>query len=544
MAGNFNDQKFRDWLKIANIEVKSDLAVLFFQYLENSELTDSLLDKAIVNGLDGEAMAQEMYKVKLIGRSFFESFAMLNVAEKSKEVVSADPVLNMTASEPKQAAPVINQLPPKKEAGDAVGGEGKVEVPTPATTIRQPPQINNTRKEAVPEEKGIKGFVNRIKARFSKPKVVKVATTQTTLKPAKKSSKIKWVLIIVVLLILVFGFFSIRSGSLGDMFSGSEAPQAPVVPDEALTNMTPEEKEEWANSQLNNSITDTFLTKPEPFMAIFQDFGKYLNWLLYVAAVPLLFLQVFRERTQTREFSDIKVSAWGVGAMFIAVIVAVPLGTLVQNAGLAQAQFFVFIVLGIGFLINMVLQWSAYQSGEKDYSVFAMGLYVSGIFIKWWFPNDAILATFGSGLLLAGMAVLLIEINRNEAMKKSIIGAGLTLLFFVVSYVGMFILLQSYISGMVIPLDSAEQASVAARIAFFTRGQIFLSAVVGIAIAVSFGFIYGMFFLSPRGSDGTVDIKNARVLDPDTQSLFVMFLFLFLPWIWLLPKVVMLVLSL
>ena len=200
-----------------------------------------------------------------------------------------------------------------------------------------------------------------------------------------------------------------------------------------------------------------------------------------------------------------------------------------------------YVALVVGFLINAFMQYSAYDSGNHDFSVIAAGLYLFGLLMKWWFPTEVLLSTIGIVLMLVGLVVQVLEIKRHKnrdsaALRKSVIAAVLMLLVFSAVYVWMFKLLAAQIATFVIPADVVAQAGAALKLNVLVKGQIATSAIVGLATAYLFGVVYGMIFLPTRGRDGTVDIRNALILDSDATTLFVMFLFLFLPWIWVLPK--------
>ncbi|KKT29281.1 MAG: hypothetical protein UW16_C0031G0003 [Microgenomates group bacterium GW2011_GWC1_44_10] len=322
----------------------------------------------------------------------------------------------------------------------------------------------------------------------------------------KKGSKGTGVIVVVVLILAALigvVYFLNRSGIISIPFLGggrseSSSAQPPVPTDQQLTEMSPEEKAAWANSNLDSSITESFLNKPTSWGDFFGNWNSYLNWLLYFAAVPLVALSIFRERTQAA-------------------------------------------ALVVGFLINAFMQYSAYDSGNHDFSVIAAGLYLFGLLMKWWFPTEVLLSTIGIVLMLVGLVVQVLEIKRHKnrdsaALRKSVIAAVLMLLVFSAVYVWMFKLLAAQIATFVIPADVVAQAGAALKLNVLVKGQIATSAIVGLATAYLFGVVYGMIFLPTRGRDGTVDIRNALILDSDATTLFVMFLFLFLPWIWVLPK--------
>lgn len=395
-------------------------------------------------------------------------------------------------------------------------------------------------------------FVGNLWKRIKKTPVKDKAVGSTNpaqAKPAKKKKGKKWIWWIVgVALLVILAFIgNMRYGVIdfGGASGGLETshPSAPVVvPDANLTSMTPEEKESWATSRLNSSVTETFLTKPTSFADFFQNFKLYLNWLLYISAILLVSFSIFRERTQAAEFSDIRHYLVGIGVAIVLITFSSIIGQWAFAAGWTTSPLiFQYVSLVVAFLINAVMQYSAYDSGNRDFSVIAAGLYIFGLLLKWWFPAVVMLSTIGLALMLAGLAVQFFEIRRHNdrdsnALTKSVIAAVLMMIVFVVVYVWIFGLLEAQIATFIIPADVTAQAGAALKLSLLVKGQIATSAIVGLVIAYLFGLVYGMIFLPTKGRDGTVDIRNALMLDADASTLFVMILFLFLPWIWILPK--------
>lgn len=364
--------------------------------------------------------------------------------------------------------------------------------------------------------------------------------------PSKKPVKkwVWWVVGIFSLALLIFGYYTATGNRVSDIMNGigDGKPSVPVVPDEGLTAMTPEEKENWANSRLSSSVTETFLTKPTSFVDFFTNWNSYLNWLLYIAAVLLVSYSIFRERTQSAEFSDIRQYIIGISSALIFITFSNLIGNWAFNAGWTTSPFvFQYVALVVGFLINIFMQYSAYDSGNKDASVLAAGVYIFGLLLKWWFPLDALLSTVGFGLMLVGLVIQYLEIGRHAdrdsgAITKSLVASILMLVVFSAVYIWMYSLLESQIASFVIPADVTAQAGAALKLNLLVKGQIATSALVALLLAYVFGLVYGSIFLATKGRDGTVDIRNALVLDADASTLFVMFLFLFLPWIWVLPR--------
>jgi len=366
----------------------------------------------------------------------------------------------------------------------------------------------------------------------------------------KKGSKGTGVIVVVVLILAALigvVYFLNRSGIISIPFLGggrseSSSAQPPVPTDQQLTEMSPEEKAAWANSNLDSSITESFLNKPTSWGDFFGNWNSYLNWLLYFAAVPLVALSIFRERTQAAEYSDIRHFMVGIVTSVLLICLASSIGGWAFKAGWTTSPLILmYVALVVGFLINAFMQYSAYDSGNHDFSVIAAGLYLFGLLMKWWFPTEVLLSTIGIVLMLVGLVVQVLEIKRHKnrdsaALRKSVIAAVLMLLVFSAVYVWMFKLLAAQIATFVIPADVVAQAGAALKLNVLVKGQIATSAIVGLATAYLFGVVYGMIFLPTRGRDGTVDIRNALILDSDATTLFVMFLFLFLPWIWVLPK--------
>ena len=369
----------------------------------------------------------------------------------------------------------------------------------------------------------------------------------------KQGSKKTVVLAVAAaVLLLVFAFVlvpKVMSGGTPPLVFGTPTPGATVVSPSAPEGVVPassqtlsaDAKKEWALSVVDSSITSDFLDKPKSFAGFLEEFPW--NWVLYFLGVPLMLFMVYQERSSAREFSDIKLATGGIMAMLLAVLLAAPIAKWAAESGQATEQFVLYVVLAVGFLLNIAFQGGAAITGLKDLSVVAMGVYASGLLLRWWFPTDGILSMIGMILMVLGMVIQLIEINRGGAMARSLLGTTLMTVFFAAAFVGVFVLIQDKIAGFVIPLDPAGQAKAAFWLAFLTKSQIFLSVFGGLGIAFVVGMIYGSVFLQPKAKgiggrvgDGAVDLRNLNFLEADSQGLFIQILFFSLPWIWILPQ--------
>lgn len=370
-------------------------------------------------------------------------------------------------------------------------------------------------------------------------------------KPGKQMLIVGAVLVIVILAAVLVVPKFLNGSNSNDPYTpapeqtevvpgGGEGGQ--TVPDQGLTNMGAEDKKAWAGSVVDSVVTEDFLNKPASIADFLQNFPW--NWVLYLLGVPMMLFMVYRERSSAREFSDIKLATAGIVVMLLAVLVAGPIAKTAAESGWPEMGV-VYVVLTVGFLLNLAFQGGAVITGMKDYSVLAMGIYSSGLLLRWWFPADKTLSMLGMLLMVVGMVIQLVEIRRGGAATRSLIGTVLMTVFFAAAFVGVFVLIQDKIAGFVIPADAAEQAKAAVWVAFLTKSQITLSVLGGLGIAMVVGMIYGALFLQPKApkngggrvGDGAVDLRNLNFLESDSQGLFVQILFFALPWIWILPQI-------
>lgn len=547
------DRKYFDgpegWATAINLD--SMLRGVFVSAIGSHPNADMILRAAAKRKMSPEKMAA-LLKSQGVETSTIEALmgstpAPVHALPASRGPTREERHAKMRAAQPQTAAPTVDSKPEPTYQPALVSTTSK------PTKVKGPSFLQKAKGwfmkdgEATPKPAKKPSFLSKLA--FWKGKGKNGSDSKTPGKPiAKKWLWIGGVILLLLIGLGVFGYQKYSGGGYGSEydFGGSpssfETPAPEVVPDENLTSMTPDEKEAWATSRLNSSVTETFLTKPTSFTDFFQNFKLYLNWLLYISAILLVSFSIFSERTQAAEYSDIRHYLVGIGAAIVLITFSSVIGQWAFTAGWTTSPLiFQYVSLIVGFLINAFMQYSAFDSGNKDYSVIAAGLYIFGLLLKWWFPAEVVLSTVGFGLMLAGLVVQFFEIKRHNdrdknALTKSIIAAVLMMIVFATVYVWIFGLLEAQITTLIIPADVAAQAAAALKLSLLVKGQIATSALVGLIIAYLFGLVYGKIFLPTRGRDGTVDIRNALMLDADASTLFVMILFLFLPWIWILPK--------
>ncbi|KKT72363.1 MAG: hypothetical protein UW68_C0039G0001, partial [Candidatus Collierbacteria bacterium GW2011_GWB1_44_6] len=230
---------------------------------------------------------------------------------------------------------------------------------------------------------------------------------------------------------VIFGAVKLFGNSSSHDFSTTTAPEVvdPVATvDPAFANMTPEEKIALADSQVSQSVQDTsFFHKPASFSVFFANWRDYLNWLLSITVVLPLLYSIYKERTEEGEGSDVVLSNIGLLFLMIAIFFAPQIGSVLGAS--------TNLILGFGIFVNLLCQVLAWISGTKsqkhDLSVIAFGLYLSGTFLRWWYPADQILSITGIIFQIAGVVVQILEINRNKAMGKSLIVAAVMIACFI-----------------------------------------------------------------------------------------------------------------
>lgn len=357
---------------------------------------------------------------------------------------------------------------------------------------------------------------------------------------AKKKNNLPLIIggVVILILLVVGGLYLF--GGFGSGESGPSDWESQSQPVETIT-VPPAEREAWAASQSAFLLDNSFNKKPENAVDFFQNIPW--NWLLQFMGVWILFTLIARERTMAREFSDIKLSLYGVIGMLLAIIVAPMLNDWAIKAGiLTGGEFITYLILIVGFLIGMVFQWGAYTTGDKDASVIAFGIFAWGLLLKWWFPGHALLPVIGNISEILGIVVLIFEIKREGSVAASIIGTVLMILVFSFGFVAINTLIDTYIASIGISADPTVSAGTALKILILSKSEMFVSVAIGMAIAYLIGILYGAVFLKPkRQNRGIVNqegpLAGLTFLDSDSQIMFVMILWVALPWIWLLPKI-------
>ena len=317
-----------------------------------------------------------------------------------------------------------------------------------------------------------------------------------------------------------------------------------AVPDQGLTGLSAEDKSEWAASVLKSTLGDPALNRPVSWSAAFSNFPWL--WLVYILGAPVLLFMVYRDRSQAQELSDIKLANRGFWFMFLATVLSEFIAKIFIAQGMNPTSS-VFTVLAIGAIGAVIFQWSAVTSGKRDYSVLAVGVFSTGLLIKWWLSANATLAAVAMVLMVVGMFLLLIEIRRNAneaesdtVMVKSLLGTLLMAIVFVAVFGFIFITIDRAVGNMPIPVDIEGQARIATQVALYTKGQMPISLVLGAFAALGAGLVWGAIALRPANSKSTGKMVDGNILglislDADMMALFVMILWFLMPWVSLLP---------
>lgn len=356
----------------------------------------------------------------------------------------------------------------------------------------------------------------------------KADQSRTVMDGTKRKSK-KWLFVVVILIILDVGGYLMYTGKLGSILSGRGNPRTPsaeTVPDQSLTEMSPEQKEAQANQLLGLQTTESTVKKPSSWTDFWTNFPW--SYIFYFMGVPLMLLMTYRDRSQAREFSDVILAIIGVSVMTVAVLVSSfwPVGF---DVGWTTGN----VLLLLGFAIHITLQFGAFMTGHKDYTVLAMGSFVAGLLLRWWYIDNPLFNTIGLVFMIIGIIVQILEIKRNGKVGRSITGSVLAVLVFIGGYVLFFYLIQGQIS--LLGIQGLKEATL---FVFWTKSQDFMSIVVGLIFAVVFGVIYGFVFLPTQGRDTGFDVQNLKILDADSQALGIMILYLLFPQISILKALI------
>lgn len=414
--------------------------------------------------------------------------------------------------------------------------------------------VDESQTSEVSEDKPT--FLSKIKAPFGKmfrkkeggetaePK--KTEKREQARPKMKMNSKVKSVLVSIGLLVLIVFVIivtlstasAIGKNGVGPEFSQEQSPNIPAGADPETV---------LQEFQLNNVIdaTEPMLKKPTWESMLNGTFAKDVpwNWIIWFAMLFAPLLMLVQDRFAEHEETDLRMVIPGLGFMLLMVFTS-PLSSLLNFSGVDPTSMAVFrgffekLLVLMGVLVNIGMQWSASQSGKRDYSALAFaGLFASGALIYWWFPYLPAAVVIGWILMIGGIALQYYEVNVSGQGMSAVIVA--------------FIMIAAFFFGFSVGVDIISEWSVklydispVMALGLYKWRIIIATLVVSAPIAIGIGFLAGMILLRVEKSNGgsTEDsvasiAKLGEVVLYDAISLGIMIMYPLVSIIWYLVAV-------
>ncbi len=271
------------------------------------------------------------------------------------------------------------------------------------------------------------------------------------------------------------------------------------------------------------------------------------TWIVWPLPWLLLYVLLRQDRFASKERTDVTLVNYGIGLLAIGFILPTPIAFIVDFAAKALGYAIPMslptlagVVTLICVFVHITFQTGASVSGQRDWSPLAIaGLFLTGAVMIWFYPEAAFLSMIGWALIVAGIALMVVEVGRS-GQRGNVLSVAVVMPVLFLAALGLFWYLIGLIALVVPPFGwsaiAVNSLRVVLRVIFALRP---LAAVlIALAVANSGGEmlaavlvreIYRRVVTNQSGDTPIQTMNEEGTARFDARAIGIMMLYLMVP---------------